>query len=78
MKIWQDEILNAYFNELKQSIDLQGNHIDLHALELEWRALFPIAWVDFNHFLVGWMPDHWKVNNYSRRLTSEVISQLQL
>ncbi|NWF35456.1 phosphotransferase [Mariprofundus sp. KV] len=75
-EIWQDELLNLYFNNLKQSIDKHGKYVDWNALESEWRALFPIAWVDFNRFLAGWMPGHWKVNNYSRRLTAEVISLL--
>ncbi|NWF39294.1 phosphotransferase [Mariprofundus sp. NF] len=77
-EIWEDELLDVYFKALKQAIDIQGKNIDWNVLESEWRALFPIAWVDFNRFLAGWMPGHWKVNNYSRRLTSEVISRLSL
>ena len=73
---WEHELLDFYFNELKQAIDMQGKSTDWKALELEWRALFPIAWVDFNRFLAGWMPGHWKINSYSRRLTSEVITRL--
>ena len=75
-EIWEKELLDFYFIELKKALDQQEKQIDWLTLESEWRALFPIAWVDFNRFLAGWMPDHWKVNSYSRRLTAQVLSEI--
>ena len=73
---WESELLDYYFSALKRALEDQDKQIDWAALEAEWRALFPVAWSDFNRFLAGWMPGHWKVNSYSRRLTAEVISKL--
>ncbi|ATX81929.1 Ecdysteroid kinase [Mariprofundus ferrinatatus] len=73
---WEQALLDCYFSCLRQAISKQGKAVDVDALELEWRAMFPVAWADFYRFLAGWMPGHWKVNDYSRRLTAQVISQL--
>jgi hypothetical protein len=45
-------------------------------LEVEWRSMYRVAWADFHRFLKGWNPDHWKINSYSERVTSEVIKKL--
>jgi len=66
-------LLDVYFKYLEQAINDHQKQIDYHALEDEWRKLFPIAWVDFYRFLDGWMPGHWKINSYTRRLAEEVL-----
>lgn len=45
--------LDAYFAELRASLPAR---IDAAALEAEWRALYPVAWQDFQRFLAGWRP----------------------
>ncbi len=73
---WQDELLDEYFLALRGALSTKGKAINLDVLEDEWRALFPLAWVDFYRFLLGWMPDHWKVNDYSHRMATQVLAQL--
>jgi len=67
------ELLDVYFKYLRQAIVDCHQQVDSHALESEWRNLFPVAWVDFYRFLDGWMPRHWKINSYTRRLAAEVL-----
>ncbi|XP_068610916.1 uncharacterized protein pkdc [Brachionichthys hirsutus] len=66
-------MLDYYFTELKQSV---GKDVDFAALETEWREMFAFAWTDFHRFLLGWMPGHWKINQYSKDLTKEVLRKL--
>jgi len=73
---WLDELLDEYFIVLRQALNARHHDINFDALESEWRQLFPVAWVDFHRFLLGWMPNHWKVNDYSRRVTAQVLAQL--
>lgn len=68
-------LLDYYFTELEQSVD---KGVDFVALEKEWREMFAFAWTDFHRFLLGWMPGHWKVNRYSKKLTKEVLHKLKL
>lgn len=66
-------LLNIYFKYLRQATNDYHPQVDCDALEAEWRNLFPVAWVDFYRFLDGWMPGHWKINSYTRRLAAEVL-----
>ncbi|MDX8396649.1 MAG: choline kinase, partial [Mariprofundaceae bacterium] len=65
--------LDYYFDVLRSVVDV---NIDGEGLEAEWRRLFPIAQTDFYRFLVGWMPTHWKVNDYNKRVALRVVSGL--
>lgn len=67
------ELLNYYFNELKNALEEKGQAIDFSSIEKEWRSMYPIAWTDFSRFLMGWMPTHPKLNNYSLKLIERVI-----
>jgi len=67
------ELLDIYFNYLKQAINMRHSNIDIDALETEWRNLFAIAWTDFYRFLDGWMPGHWKINRYTQKLAADVL-----
>ncbi len=73
---WADELLEDYFWALALALKRLGKKEDIVVLQSEWRPLFPYAWADFQRFLLGWMPSHKKVNAYSSRLTSEVVSTL--
>ncbi len=42
-------------------------------LEQEWRSLYAVAWADFHRFLLGWMPDHTKVNRYGQELVERAL-----
>jgi hypothetical protein len=70
----EQELINYYFSQLKQTVE---DSIDFDSLEREWRPLFTIAWGDFNRFLMGWMPNHAKLNKYSDSITSRALEQLK-
>ncbi|XP_076866850.1 uncharacterized protein pkdc [Brachyhypopomus gauderio] len=65
--------LDYYFSELRLAVSEQVNFAEL---EEEWRGLFAFAWADFQRFLLGWMPGHHKINEYSKRLTHKVLREL--
>ena len=65
------QILDTYFMYLQSEFKERNE-----ALETEWRSLYRVAWADFHRFLKGWSPDHWKINSYSERITTEVINSL--
>ena len=73
---WEAEFLDAYFADLRGALVGQGKGVDVDALEHEWRAMFPLAQTDFYRFLVGWMPTHWKINDYGKRVAMNMIRQL--
>lgn len=54
-------LLDFYFAELRGALDPA---LDGHALEAEWRALYPVARADFHRFLAGWSPSSGTVRDY--------------
>lgn len=70
-------LLDRYFDLLRAAVARRQPSVDVDALEAEWRALFPVAWADFDRFLAGWAPGHWKRGGYSRRLTRSVLDELR-
>lgn len=73
----EDRILSHYFSCLKSAISKYNKEVDAHAVEAEWRRMYPFAWTDFHRFLKGWSPGHWKINSYSERVAREVIKGLR-
>ena len=71
------QLLDPYFEHLRQALVRQEKPIDIEALESNWRELYPVAWTDFHRFLKGWSPDHWKLNSYSERLAREVLANIE-
>ena len=71
-----DELLDYYFQVLRLAVNEKHPHVDGTTLEAEWRSLYDIAWADFERFLQGWSPSHWKLNSYSDRLTQQVLSRV--
>jgi len=73
-----DALLDYYFSQLHRSVEQhlaekRRQEIDLQALEQEWRDLYPVAWVDFHRFLLGWAPEHEKLNTYSHSLCKKLL-----
>ena len=66
----QDFCLDYYFQELKLALD-SGNNF--YEIEKEWRELYTVAWADFYRFLIGWSPDHFKINSYSQNMTKKAL-----
>ncbi len=72
---WEVEFLDIYFDALRGELAGCSPEIDADTLEDEWRKLFPVAQADFYRFLVGWMPTHWKINDYGKRVAIAVVDR---
>lgn len=73
---FENELLNYYFQELKQALLTREKDINFEALEKDWRELYPIAWTDFHRFMKGWSLGYWKKNSYSERIARQVLEKL--
>lgn len=76
----EEEVLERYFTELRKGMAERGTKGcaggDPAALEEEWRGLYCYAWADFERFLQGWSPGHWKLSDYSARMTRLALDGL--
>lgn len=75
-ELYEGEILDYYFKELKEALRFLSSSFNFTKLEDNWRSLYPLAWTDFHRFVKGWSPGHWKIHSYSERLAQEVIQML--
>lgn len=75
-ELYQGELLDFYFAQLKYACASAKLSVNFEALEHEWRKMYPIACADFTRFLVGWMPSHKKINRYNLKITDAVLSSL--
>lgn len=69
--------LDQYLSELEHAVSVAGTCPDFSALEREWRALFPLAWVDYYRFLAGWAPGQFDREPYAVKLLPQVIAGLR-
>lgn len=74
---FEDALLNYYFEQLGKSIRTLNSR-DREGLEKEWRTLYPIAWADFNRFLMGWVPDHQKLHKHALTKNKEALKYLEM
>lgn len=70
-------LLREYFRLLHVALEHYNVELDKKDLEEEWRSLYCFAWADFNRFLVGWSPDHFKINTYMQSKTHNAIARLE-
>lgn len=70
------ELMGYYFNQLNYFIKYYDIEINFNELKKEWQSLYPYAIADFQRFLFGWMPTHYKLNGYTRKVTEELLSDL--
>jgi hypothetical protein len=68
--------LDDYFRELSDALLANGFGVDAAPLEREWRELFPLAWIDFYRFLLGWAPGQFDAHPYSERMTRDALERL--
>lgn len=69
-------VLDEYFAVFRSSLDA-GHLARADAIESEWRALFPVAWLDFQRFLRGWSPAYARPSAaLEKRIRSE-LSRIQ-
>lgn len=76
-ELYENEILDYYFNSLFDELKKINKTINEDNLEKEWRYLYSFAWADFHRFLLGWKPDHYKLNNYSQKMLEQTILKLE-
>ena len=62
-----ERLLDLYFAELREALDPA---VDADALEVEWRALHPVARADFHRFLAGWSPSSGTLRGYREALAA--------
>lgn len=68
-ELYEKDLLNIYFEELRKRLKLSVE--EKIELEVEWRKLYPLAWADFNRFLLGWLPTHHKLHDFALRKNKE-------
>lgn len=73
---YEQSLVQEYFSELKKALEYYQIEIDFTGLQQEWRDLYAFAWADFYRFLLGWSPDHYKINAHMQKQTSIALSRL--
>ncbi|PKF60696.1 choline kinase [Psychromonas sp. psych-6C06] len=67
-------LVDHYFEALqKATVNTEFNG---QQLTDAWRPLYAIAWADFQRFVKGWSPNHWKINDYTETLTLQALDSL--
>ena len=77
LELYEEALVDAYFEELKSALQNRGAET-YRALEKEWRFLYPVAWADFNRFLLGWMPEHQKLHKQALSKNEVALQVLNL
>ncbi len=72
----EDALLGYYFAQLHEALAQYQADMDARAVEQEWRELYAVAWTDFHRFVKGWSPGHWKIHDYSEKLSAKVLSRI--
>jgi len=71
---YHQQILQCYFEQLR--VKLAWGTTDFAELEKEWRALYPFAIADFQRFILGWSPSHYKNTSYTVHITTEIMDSI--
>ncbi len=74
---YADALLDEYFVHLNSAFKHYQLTIPFKKVEQEWRSLYSFAWADFNRFLSGWSPGHYKMNSYMQSQTDIALSMLE-
>ncbi|WP_372385420.1 phosphotransferase [Vibrio sp. BS-M-Sm-2] len=73
----ESHMLETYFRYLEEALTYYQPQLSFDEVEAAWRPMFYLAWADFQRFVKGWSPEHWKINPYTEQLTQTVIDQLE-
>lgn len=71
------ELIDTYFLLFHKALRHYKKAADGQAIEQEWRTLYPLVWADFYRFLLGWHPQHFKINAYMKQQTDVAITALR-
>jgi hypothetical protein len=66
--------LDVYFECLRAALAPRWSASDIAALEREWRALYPVARLDFCRFLAGWRPAMWQRDVRGQQFVRRALS----
>nr|WP_282437291.1 phosphotransferase [Vibrio amylolyticus] len=69
-------LLDEYFSYLEKALFLYHPTMSYQDVECHWRPMFVVAWADFQRFVKGWSPDHWKINPYTEAVKERALLQL--
>lgn len=69
------ELLDDYFDTLSEVCQTYQPNVNFSDLEQEWRKLYAFSCADFHRFLLGWSPEHHKINPYLQSQTDQVLKQ---
>lgn len=61
-----EDLEEYYFTTLGVKLELQFPEKAQDVVK-EWRQLLPVAWLDYQRFLMGWQMGHWKLEGYIRK-----------
>ncbi|WP_033104233.1 oxidoreductase family protein [Pseudoalteromonas sp. ND6B] len=56
--------LDYYFSKFKKALSHYQPAVNADDVIAQWAHLWPVAWADFYRFLLGWSPEHKKINGY--------------
>ena len=70
-------LINTYFEAFHEAMKYYHPNINSKEIEKEWRPMFAIAWADFQRFIKGWSPTHFKINEYTEGITSKALEYLE-
>ena len=74
---YADELVDFYFHVLQKALGSNNSEIPFNQVEGEWRPMYAMAIADFQRFLKGWSPEHWKIHPYSEAITHKALDSLQ-
>lgn len=74
MEAW---VLETYFKALKEALEFYHPTLNFEEIKKEWKPLFSLAWADFQRFIKGWSPNHFKINSYTEDLTKKALEYLK-
>lgn len=66
------DALEVYFRELRASLTPAFAPC-ADEIEADWRALLPVAWLDFQRFLQGWSPAYARPSARAKRRIEELL-----
>ncbi|MEN0068130.1 MAG: choline kinase [Myxococcota bacterium] len=66
----------ALFRDADLWLDHYFARLERPHLEAAWRPVWPHAWADFERFMAGWAPDHWKRSRFVAEMTRLALQSL--
>lgn len=69
-------LLDHYFSYVDEAVVKLRPELNSCDIEAAWRPMFALAWADFQRFVKGWCPTHWKINPYTEALAKKALQEL--